>query len=95
MVSEIKINFRPPVGVSCPPMWPEWRSINNVITKRHDLVKLYSLPYFAMEKKHVISEAENFQSWLPAGAVAFQLSLSPWIISYNAPKYYLNCTKKR
>ena len=74
MVSEIKINFRPPVGASCPPVSPEWRSINNVITKRDDLVKLCSLPYFAMENKHGISEAENFRFWLPAGAIPFPLS---------------------
>lgn len=42
--------------VSCPPVWPECPTINNVITKRDDLVKLCSLPYSGTENGHVISE---------------------------------------
>ena len=29
----------PPVGVSCPPMRPEWLNINYIVTNRDDLEK--------------------------------------------------------
>ena len=56
IISEIKINFRTLVGISDSPIWPDWSNINNAITTRDDLLKLWNVSYFGMENWYVISE---------------------------------------
>ena len=74
------INFRPPVKVSCLPVWPKWPNINNAITKR--------LQYAGMESRHVISKVEK--SWPTAGAapspLSPQVALNKQNIIYIVPK---------